>query len=68
MAGLTHLNLGGNQFGDDGVSALAKAITPVSEGGSGALPSIKKLDLGANKFGDEGVKAFAAAAGGVNLT
>ena len=33
------------RIGDAGITALAQAITPVSEGGSGALPQLKDLHL-----------------------
>ena len=32
-----------NQIGDAGLAALAKAITPVAKGGSGALPALKEI-------------------------
>jgi hypothetical protein len=43
MTCLTSLGLGANQISDNGVTALAKAITPVSQGGSGALPALEIL-------------------------
>ena len=43
MAGLTDLNLIGNQIGDAGMTAFAQVIKPVSEGGSGAMASLKTL-------------------------
>ena len=54
MAGLIHLELGKNKISGDGVIALAKVITPVSEGGSGALAFVTILDLSSNKIGDAG--------------
>ena len=41
MCDMQHLHLEENQIGDLGVTALAKAVTPVSEGGSGALAQLQ---------------------------
>jgi hypothetical protein len=49
------LGLGGNQIGDAGLTALAKAVE------SGALASCQKLYLSANKIGEVGLSAFASA-------
>ena len=40
---LRDLQLHGNQFGDAGLAALAKAITPVAKGDSGALPALNRI-------------------------
>ena len=37
------LSLWGNQIGDAGIIALAQVIKPVSEGGSGAMASLKQI-------------------------
>jgi hypothetical protein len=50
-----------NQIGDDGITALAQAIKPVSEGGSGAMANCQSLNLVLNKIGDAGMEAFASA-------
>ena len=49
------LQLGGNQIGDAGLTALAKAVE------SGALPALEKLNLFRNQIGDAGLQAFADA-------
>ena len=43
LASLRELALGRNAIGDVGLQSLAHAITPVSEGGSGALPALQIL-------------------------
>jgi Leucine-rich repeat (LRR) protein len=63
MANLVELDLAGNQISDDGVTALAKAITPASKGGSGALPQLTSLFLDTNNIGDAGCSALASAVG-----
>ena len=55
MCHTQELNLYGNQIGDAGLTALAKAVE------SGALALLETLDLGSNKIGDEGMKALADA-------
>jgi hypothetical protein len=52
MANLVELDLAGNQISDDGVTALAKAITPASKGGSGAMAWLNTLIIGQNAFSD----------------
>ena len=47
------LGLGGDQIGDAGLTALAKAVE------SGTLPQLKQLWLSENKIGDMGVSALA---------
>ena len=49
------LGLGGNQIGDAGLTALAKAVE------SGALASLDLLDLQHNAIGDAGMQALAGA-------
>ena len=61
LAALETLNLGGNAIGDDGMSALAKAIKPTAENASGALASLENLKLYGNAIGDEGMSALAKA-------
>ena len=51
------LGLGGNQIGDAGLTALAKAVE------SGALASLKELNLWNNHIGDAGLSALAEAMG-----
>ena len=60
---LRFLWLGNNRIGDDGMTAFAQAVKPVSEGGSGALPAVTTLDLRKNNFGDAGMTALASAVG-----
>ena len=45
LAQCQELSLDGNLIGDDGMTAFAQAIKPVSEGGSGALPIVTSLGL-----------------------
>ena len=52
---LQELYLNNNEIGDDGVKALASAIS------SGALPQLQKLFLSNNQIGDEGMAALADA-------
>ena len=49
------LDLGGNQIGDAGLTALAKVV------GSGALASLLQLSLISNLIGDAGLSALASA-------
>ena len=49
------LKLGGNQIGDAGLPALAKAVE------SGALPQLETLSLSRNVIGDIGISALASA-------
>ena len=49
------LQLGGNQIGDAGLAAFAKAVE------SGALPALEQLELTLNKIGDVGLSALASA-------
>ena len=51
------LELGSNQIGDAGLTALAKAVE------SGALASLQLLDLQVNQIGDAGLSSLAAAVG-----
>ena len=51
------LDLRGNQIGDAGLTALAKAVE------SGALASVQKLFLNSNAIGDDGITALADALG-----
>ena len=51
------LDLGGNNIGDAGLTALAKAVE------SGALASLEALDLSKNEIGEAGMTAFADAVG-----
>ena len=60
LASLEKLFLTSNGIGDEGMSALAKAITPDKDG-KGALASLKELQLGGNQIGDDGLKALAEA-------
>ena len=55
MCHTQELMLYGNNIGDAGLTALAKAVE------SGALASLKELDLRLNHIGDDGMKALAAA-------
>ena len=48
-------------IGDAGLTALAHAITPVSAGGSGALPCVQVIELQANIIGDDGITKLAEA-------
>ena len=52
---LQELYLNNNEIGDDGVKALASAIS------SGALEHCESIDLANNSIGDEGMKALAQA-------
>ena len=52
---LQELYLNNNEIGDDGVKALASAIS------SGALPQLRSLFLPRNQIGDEGMAALADA-------
>ena len=45
LASLEELWLSGNSIGDVGLQSLAHAITPVSEGGNGALASLATLSV-----------------------
>ena len=47
LASLEKLSLFQNAIGDEGMSALAKAITPDKDG-KGALASVKIIDLAGN--------------------
>ena len=58
---LHKLNLGSNQIGDAGITALAQVIKPVSEDGSGALAKCQTLTLNSNQIGDDGIEALASA-------
>ena len=49
------LQLGGNQIGDAGLAAFAKAVE------SEALPQLESLYLYGNRIGDDGISAFADA-------
>ena len=51
------IELGRNDIGDAGLTALAKAVE------SGALPQLKQLWLSKNKIGDVGLSALAEAVG-----
>ena len=53
MCHTQRLYLGGNQIGDAGLTALAKAVE------SGALPQLEKIWLGGNSIGDVGLSALA---------
>ena len=53
LASLRDLRLSGNAIGDVGLQSLAHAITPVSEGGSGALASLKTLYVDDGPLGTE---------------
>ena len=57
MANLTYLDLGANQIGDVGMTALSSALV------SGALPALAVLNLAANQIGDPGMMAFATSLG-----
>ena len=48
LASLRELTLRQNAIGDVGLQSLAHAITPVSEGGSGALPQLENVYLAGN--------------------
>ena len=50
-----------SDIGDAGATALAQAIKPVSEGGSGALAKCQNLFLNWNQIGDAGVTALVSA-------
>ena len=52
---LTKLLLYNNKFGDDGMTALAGAVS------NGALPALKELSLHTNQIGDVGMQALAGA-------
>lgn len=54
---LTHLAIQHNRIGDDGLTALAGALS------HGALPQLRWLYAGQNGFGDAGVEALAGALG-----
>ena len=51
------LGLSRNQIGDAGITALAQAIKPASEGGMGALASLKQLWVGNEHMGHPGLVA-----------
>ena len=55
MCHTQRLHLGGNQIGDAGLTAFAKAV----EGG--ALPALEELHFAWNLIGDAGLQAFADA-------
>ena len=59
---LITLWLDSNEIGDNGISALAKAITP-DKNGKGALASLDTLLLSENEIGEAGMTAFADAVG-----
>lgn len=50
-----------NQIGDVGIAAFATAITPVTKGGSGALPNLTQFFLDFNNIGDAGMAALSTA-------
>ena len=52
---LTHLELGHNEIGDEGIKPFSLALS------SGALASLQKLYLNNNQIGDAGMKDFSAA-------
>jgi Leucine-rich repeat (LRR) protein len=52
---LTHLELGRNEIGDEGIKAFSLALS------SGALASLQKLYLNNIQIGDAGMKDFSAA-------
>ena len=60
LASLEKLYLDNNQIGDEGMIALAEAITPNMDG-KGALASLKDLRLYENRIGDAGFEALAKA-------
>ena len=55
------LNLDDNQIGNDGIIEFAKAITPVTKYGSGALPGLRVLSLTNNGITGIGMTVFADA-------
>ena len=55
MCNMQVLVLGGNQIGDVGLIAFAKAVE------KGALPQLKELNLYKNQIGDVGMQALAGA-------
>ena len=55
MCNMQVLALGGNQIGDVGLIAFAKAVE------KGALASLKTLNLYRNQIGDTGISALASA-------
>ena len=59
LPNLNELWLGGNQIGDDGMSAFVGVIA------SGSLGNLQKLYLPNNNIGDDGMKAFAEALAGL---
>lgn len=60
LANCQTLRLGGNQIGDIGMAAFAQAITPVSEGGSGAM-ALKNLYINDNPCSDAAKERLKAA-------
>ena len=57
---LEFLDLRSNQIGDAGLAALARAITPVSEGGSGAVLSLEEVLVDEGPLGTEHPALMAA--------
>ena len=55
--------LEGNQIGDAGITALARAVEPVSAGDSRTLPKLMELWLQENKVGDDGLSSLSCALG-----
>ena len=60
LASLEKLFLSANGIGDEGMSALAKAITPDKDG-KGALAQCTYLSVSGNTIGDAGMSALASA-------
>jgi len=57
LASLEKLVLSDNPFGNEGMSTLAKVITP-DKYGKGPLASLKTLQLNQNDIRDDGLKVF----------
>ena len=57
----TQLELSINEIGDVGLTALARAITPLSKGGSSALEHCTQISLNGNNIGDTGMINFCEA-------
>ena len=57
----TKVELSLNEIGDDGLNALARAITPLSKGGSSALEQCTQISLNGNDIGDTGMMNFCEA-------
>ena len=63
LAQCTTRGLGENQIGDAGITVFAQAIKPVSEGGSGAMASLKQIAVDTKHMRHPGLVAACKARG-----